>query len=249
LSDARAEALRLRFAEVPQERRFPTVRPKDAATLVIVDRSGQHPKVLMGKRHHGLKFMAGKFVFPGGRIELGDRHMVAAGELDPAVARALSAKTVGGAARRGRALAMTAIRETFEETGLMLGRPTDSMPRTRVAGPWQTFFDRKILPDLAPFTLIGRAITPPGRPKRFDTRFFAVDRTTIGHEVLGVTGPESELVELVWVDLPEARQLDLPGITTVMLDELEHRIAAGFDHALPVPFYRVTRQGHARELL
>jgi 8-oxo-dGTP pyrophosphatase MutT (NUDIX family) len=249
LSDAHGEMQRSRFAEATGEKAWPNVRPKDAATLVIVDRSGKQPKVLMGKRHHALKFMAGKFVFPGGRIEPGDRHMPAAGELDPDVARALESKTVGGAARRGRALAMTAIRETFEETGLMLGRPADAMPGAVRQGPWASFFERRLLPDLSAFTLIGRAITPPGRRRRFDTRFFAVDRTAIGAEVEGVTGPEAELVELVWVDLPEARQLDLPGITTVMLDELEHRIAAGFGHALPVPFYRVTRQGPARELL
>lgn len=249
MSDPRGEALRSRFAQERRDQSWPNVRPKDAATLVIVDRSGPRPKVLMGKRHHGLKFMAGKFVFPGGRLEPGDGRMPAAGELDPAVARALAAMTVGAAMRRGRALAMTAIRETFEETGLMLGRKVDALPPGPARGAWQTFLERRILPDLASFTLIGRAITPPGRPRRFDTRFFAVDRTMIGDEVAGVIGPESELVELVWVDLPEARALDLPGITTVMLDELEHRIAAGFGHELPVPFYRVTRQGHARELL
>ena len=45
------------------------VRPKDAATLILIDRSGKVPKVLLGKRHHGHKFMPGKFVFPGGGVD------------------------------------------------------------------------------------------------------------------------------------------------------------------------------------
>lgn len=249
MSDARGEELRTRFASVKRDQGFPNVRPKDAATLVIIDRSGRHPKVLMGKRHHGLKFMAGKFVFPGGRIEPDDRRMPAASELDSRVEAALAARTVGAAAKRGRALAMTAIRETFEETGLMLGRRVENMPAGPSGGAWKPFFERGILPDLGPVTLIGRAITPPRRPKRFDTRFFAVDRDLICDEIPGVVGPDSELVELAWVDLAEARQLDLPPITHIMLDELEYRAAQGFGHALPVPFYYVARQGHLREVL
>ena len=91
LSDARGEELRSRFATVERDVGFPNVWPRDAATLVIVDRSGRQPKVLMGKRHHGLKFMAGKFVFPGGRIEPDDRRMPTGSELDPPVARLLRA--------------------------------------------------------------------------------------------------------------------------------------------------------------
>ena len=60
-----------------RERKWPNVRPKLAATLILLDRSGDIPKVLMGKRHAGHKFMAGKFVFPGGRIEAADRKMQA----------------------------------------------------------------------------------------------------------------------------------------------------------------------------
>ncbi|MDO0545712.1 hypothetical protein KTU62_24045, partial [Escherichia coli] len=52
------------------------LRPRDAATLIVLDRRGKGgPKVLMGRRNPRLAFMPGQFVFPGGRIELGDRHM------------------------------------------------------------------------------------------------------------------------------------------------------------------------------
>src|SRR5207302_2898469 len=61
----------------------PYVRPKDAATLILVDRSGRVPKVLLGKRHHGHKFMPGKFVFPGGRVDPADQRMLVARTLHP----------------------------------------------------------------------------------------------------------------------------------------------------------------------
>ncbi len=65
--------LEQRLTAAERERASANVRPKDAATLMIVDRSGATPKVLLGKRHHGHKFMPGKFVFPGGRLEPNDR--------------------------------------------------------------------------------------------------------------------------------------------------------------------------------
>jgi 8-oxo-dGTP pyrophosphatase MutT (NUDIX family) len=232
-----------------REKRWPNQRPKNAATLIVIDRSAAQPKVLMGKRHHGHKFMPGKFVFPGGRIEADDRRMPALGELAPRVEAALAARVVRPTPGRGRALAMTAIRETFEETGLAIGRKTESLPAGPSGGAWKPFFERGILPDLGRIAFIGRAITPPRRPKRFDTRFFAVDGDAICEEVEGVVGPDSELVELIWVDLAQARKLDLPPITHVMLDELEYRIGKGFGDDLPVPFYYETRGRFAREQL
>ena len=230
------------------ERRYAGLRPKDAATLIILDRGGPLPKVLMGRRHPGHKFMPGKFVFPGGRIDLGDRSMPAVGALHPRVEAALAARVVRHSARRGRALALAAIRETYEETGLLLG-VRQAAPGRVPDGSWAVFRDRGVTPDLTALHFIARAITPPGRPRRFDTRFFAIDRSLIAAEVEGITGPECELDELAWVSLPEARQLDLPRITHVMLEELDHRLANGFAHELPVPFYYFRHGRFARELL
>ena len=106
-----------------------------------------------------------------------------------------------------------------------------------------------MLPDLGNIHFIGRAITPPGRPRRFDARFFTMDASAISHRVDGVTGPDAELVELVWMSLTEAKQLDMPAVTGVMLEELDARIADGFGHDLPVPFYRMIRGSFLRELL
>jgi 8-oxo-dGTP pyrophosphatase MutT (NUDIX family) len=241
------QVLTERLTRTERERRWPNVRPKDAATLIILDRRAKKPKLLMGRRHAGHKFMPGKFVFPGGRIEAGDRSMPAFGALHPRAEAALIARTLRPSVQRGRALALAAIRETFEETGLLLGTKEHGPPPSAPAGPWATFRERGVFPDLESLQVVARAITPPRRPKRFDTRFFAVDRSTIADEVPGVIGPNAELVELAWVNLDEARRLDLPAITQVILEELETRLKAGFAPELPVPYYYERRGAFVRE--
>ncbi len=226
-----------RMTDAERERRWPNVRPSDAATLILIDRTGRTPKVLMGKRHHGHKFMPGKFVFPGGRIETGDRRMSVAGMLDPVVEEKLMKRVQRPTLSRARALALAAIRETFEETGLMLGSKDYGTPDVVPDGPWSEFAAAGVFPELDALHFIARAITPPKRPKRFDARFFAVDAEGICHRVEGVVGPDSELTELVWLPLDEAQSLDLPTITGVVLEELEHRITGGMAPELPVPFY------------
>lgn len=228
---------------------FPTIRPRNAATLIIIDRTGAHPKVLMGRRHHGHRFMPGKFVFPGGRIETTDRFMAPVNDLNPVVGEKLLSRTVRPAASRGRALALAAIRETFEETGLLLGAKVDARAKRSPQGPWSDFAGHGVRPDLEPLRFVARAITPPGRPKRFDTRFFAVDASQIAERIDGVVNADTELTELVWVELEEAHQLDLPSITTVVLKELEQRTALGFHHELPVPFFNPLRGRFQREEL
>jgi len=248
--NGRGDALADRLTAAERERRWPNLRPRDAATLIVIDHRRSDPKVLMGRRHPALKFMPGKFVFPGGRIEAGDRSMTVTGALHPRAEQALMARVTRPSAQRCRALALAAIRETFEETGLMLGTKEYGSPERAPAGTaWTAFQERGVHPDLETLHFIGRAITPPKRVRRFDTRFFAVDRTAIADEVGGVIGPEAELVELAWVTLDQAKALDLPPITTVILGELEARIAAGFAPQLPVPFFHQQRGRFVRELL
>src|SRR6185312_12852321 len=91
---------------------------------------------------------------------------------------------------------------------------------------WEGFSKAGVLPDLANIHFIARAITPPRRPRRFDTRFFTADFSSVAHKVEGVVGPESELVELVWIPIKEAKTLDMPTITGIVLEELEARVAA-----------------------
>ncbi|KQP80866.1 NUDIX domain-containing protein [Methylobacterium sp. Leaf117] len=217
--------------------RKPALRPRNAATLIILDRTRRIPRILMGRRHPGLAFMPGKFVFPGGRIEPCDRHMTVAGALSARASDALAVRVPRGGNGLGRALALAAIRETYEETGLLLGTREYGPPETTPEGTWDAFRAAAVMPDLESLRFIARAVTPPGRARRFDTRFFAVDRTAVAHEVPGIVSAESELVELAWVTFVEARALDLPRITRVILNDLETQVRGGFAPYLPIPYY------------
>ncbi len=213
------------------------LRPRDAATLIVIDRRGRSPKILMGRRNPGLAFMPGKFVFPGGRIEPGDRRMPVAGALPERSESALQAMIAKPPLHLGRALALAALRETYEETGLLVGTTDYGPPEQAPEGSWRAFQAHGVMPDLEALHLVARAITPPGRPRRFDTRFFAVDRTGVAAEAPGVVCDTAELVELAWVKLADARKLELPYITGVILDELEAQIAGGFAPHRPIPFH------------
>src|ERR1700741_692939 len=152
----------------PQEKReekeadhHPYYRPKDAATLILVDRSGSVPKVLVGKRHDKVVFMPGKFVFPGGRVDKSDNRIPVAAPIP----KALEANLLKGSPKitpsRARALAVAAIREACEEPGLCLGRQSNgAVPALQ--GAWKPFSDAGLLPDPSSLFLIARAITPPG---------------------------------------------------------------------------------------
>ena len=225
------------------------LRPRDASTLVIVDRTGSEPKVLMGKRRADLAFMAGKYVFPGGRVDRSDKSVPAASPLRPSEIAKLQVEMRGPAAEaRAHALAAAAIREAFEEAGLIIGARIDG----KKAPPdgWKPFFATGFAPALAGITFFARAITPPGRSRRFDTRFFCVDATAIIHRG---TPPDDELSDLVWIGLEEARGLDLPPITRVILEDLGDRLSlgplgvAGAD--APVPYYFHRNGTFKREMI
>jgi 8-oxo-dGTP pyrophosphatase MutT (NUDIX family) len=241
---ARSEGL----TRAARDQSFANLRPKDSATLILVDKSESVPKVLLGRRHERHKFLPGKFVFPGGRVEITDRLMPTAAPLHAGDAARLMQRVKRPSLAKAAAFALAAIRETYEETGLMLGRPGhDAM--TAPAGAWQAFAQAGVLPDLSAIHFIARAITPPRRPRRFDSRFFAADISTVAHRAEGFFGPQAELVELVWLPITEARRLDIPAITAVALDELQDRIATGMSHDHPVPFYRMLHKRFVREML
>lgn len=207
-------------------------RPKDAATLILV-RRGRRPEVLMGRRAPGHVFMASKWVFPGGRIDRSDFTAAAETEPNGTTRERLEAEVDP---RRARALCLTAVRETFEETGLIVG---EAAPPASVAGPWREFRKAGALPDLAALTYVARAITPPGRTRRFDARFFLADA-----EALLAPEPtegSGELDEIAWLALDDARALDLPAITRFVLGEVSERLAKP---DRPLPFVRWHRGAH-----
>jgi len=211
------------------------LRPKDAATLVIVKRDAGAPRVLMGQRHGNMAFMANKYVFPGGRIDPADMRISVLSQLRPHVAARAGH---GSTPARARGLALAAIRETFEETGILIGERSDNVPRTR-APAWKKFFEHNVVPRLDTLEIIARAVTPPNRTRRFDARFFMVDASAIVHELEELDN--EELLTPSWLTLNEARALDLPSITRTVLDEVEARVSEGADPSRPIPFYRFSR--------
>ncbi len=237
-----------RMTKSERDTSFPDSEPKDAATLMLIDRSGAQPKVLLGRRHANHKFMPGKFVFPGGRIEALDRQMSAVSELHPDTQKKLNERVAAPSAEYARAFALAAVREVAEETGLMLGVKRDVPPATP-GEIWAEFAKANVHPDLGQIHFIARAITPPRRPRRFDTRFLTADASAVAHKIEGVVGPDSELVELTWVPIEQATHLDMPTITGIVLEELLARVEAGMAHSLPVPFYYMVEQQFMRELL
>lgn len=235
------------FAD-PIKTKSKLLRPRDAATLLIVDRSGPVPTVLMGRRHMRHKFMPGKYVFPGGRVEPYDGRMPCVGELGESHATRLAMHLRRVSEQRMRGFALAAIRETCEETGILLGRKTDTAPRAPHES-WKAFEDAGIVPDLSGLQFVARAITPPGRPRRFDARFFVADASLIAHQIDGIITPDSELDALVWIPVSEAKTLDLPNITQIVVGELAKRIEANFDPAIPVPFIRMINRKSVRSEL
>lgn len=222
------------------------LKPRDAATLIIVDSTSGEPRVLMGKRRETQVFMPGKYVFPGGRVDKADRNAAAADELRAGETAKLLLDMKGTpSAARARALGLAAIRETFEEAGLVIGR-RGAMPEAPAEG-WADFTATGHLPSLAALTFFARAVTPPGRPRRYDTRFFCAEASCIAHKVDTLDG---ELSSLDWFTFEQVRTLDLPSITRVVLEDLADRLTVGWSpaHDVPVPFYN-NRNGTFRRVL
>lgn len=212
----------------------PSPRPRDAATLILVRRDQSEPRVLMGKRSSRHDFMPDKYVFPGGRVDPQDSRAASYNELTRREEARLRFQT----RRLPRAFAMTAVRETFEETGLLLGRDTD-LPAKPPPG-WERLYEFGIAPELARLRFIGRAITPPYRPKRFDARFFMAE----AEKVLMDDRPPldgAELHDLQWVSIKDSLDLDLPNVTRFMLAEIDERLKTKDDPG--PPFVRWTRGG------
>ncbi len=156
----------------------PAIRPKHSASLIVVDRSGAEPRVLMGRRHASHRFMPDVFVFPGGRVDRADHRATFTESFDERMRRLLIAASAKTPPRLPDALLACALREADEEAGLVF--------RDGSTGRYQAPGVR----------FVARAVTPSGLPRRFDTRFFMIDRSAAITEVSGRAGPDKELTEL-----------------------------------------------------
>lgn len=193
-----------------------SVPVRNAASVILCRRGAGGAQVLMGQRGSAAVFMPSKYVFPGGAVDPGDHS---AGHLTPDCDRRLSLHCPADAPPP-EALAGCVLRELVEETGLAL-IPT------------------------APLTFVFRAITPPGSPRRFDARFFLADAAHVAGDLDDFSAATDELSHLHWIGLSEARRLDLPFITEVILAEVAALVSGQtqpgvpfFDNRGAVPTFR-----------
>ncbi|WP_157976598.1 NUDIX hydrolase [Parahaliea mediterranea] len=182
------------------------MRPVDAASLVIVR---NRREVLMGLRSSRHVFVPQQYVFPGGRVDAGDGRVAAPFALSEHSRQRLERSA---SAARSRAIAMAAVRETWEETGLLLGKPPAQTLRTR-SPSWRPFYRQGLVPALQHMDYFARAITPPNNVRRFDARFFATD----ARHCAGRLRSNGELENLHWVPLADTAGLPMIGITRLVL--------------------------------
>ena len=203
------------------------VRARDAATLIIVRGYAPQRAILFGQRSAVARFMPGRYVFPGGAVAPGDGTMAIATPLDRACVRSMG---VGGSSRRAARLALAAVRETYEETGLMLGLPG------RTAGShsssWRRFSDEGLLPSLKPLRYVGRAITPTFSKIRYHARFFLASAENVRGEIAG----DGELDNVRWIDECETQELQMADVTRFMLDRAL-ALTAGVVPEMPAPVF------------
>lgn len=184
-------------------------RPRLASTIVLYKGSRDNPKILMGQRSPRNDFMPSVFVFPGGRVDRSDSYAPYDGDLSARTERILEAAY---SPRKARACVLAAIRETWEETGLMLGKPVKWSKNVNDPS-WDAFRQADMIPDLSGIEAFGRAITPPHRHKRYDTWFFIQKFEGDGTNI----SDSGELSNVGWYDWTEIESLKMQRATTMML--------------------------------
>ena len=195
------------------------VRPRDAASLVIHRQRRTHHEVLMGRRGGKARFKPGVYVFPGGVLERSDYLARPLQRLGPELLPLLA---VGRSTAKANALAMAAVREAFEEAGLIYGRPGD-VGNVRHAS-WSEFKRRALAPDLGRLDFLGRAITPSVQPMRFHARFFAIDIEHLEGELKG----DGELEDLRWIRLDQTAGIEMMMVQEMILATLGKRLSGQY---------------------
>lgn len=217
--------------DLPPERlKTPPVRPRLSASLVVIDRSASKPRFLLGRRHDAHAFMPGKFVFPGGKLERGDAKLPGV----PLNETSLGLLTGGGiGAAAAHALGIAAVREAWEEAAVCV---------TSGYNAAYTPSGLPFYPYLSSLAYVARAITPPGFPRRYDTRFFATFRDRTIKEQREISESD-EMTAFGYFSHAETAGINLPSITRIILDHVCRRLEADplLELRQPLPTFRTRR--------
>jgi 8-oxo-dGTP pyrophosphatase MutT (NUDIX family) len=189
-------------SEAPAKARNPVARPRDAASLILLRGEGNDLEVLAGRRPLHVRFMPGVHVFPGGAIDPPDRiawsHESGTQALGPKLARS----------------ARAALRETWEEAGVLVGRLAPAAAATPGTRPIErAYHGRGLIAAMDLLTYVGRAITPSHSKRRFNTRFFLSD----GANVHGEPASTEELEDLRWYPIGRHPLESFRDVTRFML--------------------------------
>lgn len=181
------------------------VRPVDAAGLILLRGRRDAPEILLGRRHAKTAFLPDIYVVPGGRVDSADLTPSGFPEpIHPAVAGQLAV----GCRRSPLAFLRAALRETHEETGLLVGRP-GATSTTPAAGVWSAYGAAGLAPEFAGLDFVLRAITPRESPRRYNTRFFLAD----GAQAAGALKGDGELLDLGWRPTGDLDRLNIVDVT------------------------------------
>lgn len=205
---------------------------RNASTVIVLRDRATQPHILMGQRGAKAVFMPNKFVFPGGAVDTGDADIRLGTPLPDLCHTRLKEDS---ATDLSNALAVAAIRELFEETGQILGHSEEW--NGDVPADWVDFAASGQTPSAAGLQFVFRALTPPGRPRRFDARFFLVDAEELTTDPDDFSAASDELSHLQWVALDKVRSFDMPFITEVVLSEIQAR-ATDRTPPVSVPFFK-----------
>ncbi len=205
---------------------------RDAATIILLRKKDKNNYVLMGQRGKNAVFMPSKYVFPGGAVDQQDGSVELSGYLTKHTSNLLESHSKNNISK---SLSVAAIRELWEEAGLRLSNKVVKMGK--IPDGWEDFCAGNNLPDASNLQFVFRAITPPGRPRRFDARFFLCKAETVDGNLDDFSAASTELNHLHWIDINEVNNLSLPFITEVVLNEVREIIKFG-ENKKGVPFFK-----------
>ena len=238
-----------RLHKIKRDKNHPNLRPKDAASLLVFDLDEpENPRVLMGRRHPNQAFIPDKLVFPGGRVSPSDSRTLVDDRLSQVDETHILFDMKGRASKaRAQGLAMAAIRETFEETGILVGKNCEAITRTR-SNEWCDFFAAAVKPALSRLTFFARAITPPRRTRRYDTRFFLTTKSEI---VKTLGNGDGEFTETHWMPVKQAEKHDIHPMSRSILDDAMACVNVNTGKIRPgkIPYYYMQNGVFQRQLI